>query len=186
MMMMTMMTNTIPYRRTKTHVWDKVLMGIWVHPISAAYELIINIADLFNFSEGDIFKKELAKQWRLKKALCSLVVPFPHSPSFSGRFHEVEFSSTFPLSNKIYSRVSHLQFFGIFILFQAGICARHTKEQEKYRSYMFYISIFQRFLIFVIYNYTLQLQGENGQNKPENPQNWNMAKIAPKSDKFTK
>ena len=34
--------------------------------------------------------------------------------------------------------------------------------------------------------YTLQIQGENGQNKPENPQNWNMAKIAPKSDKFTK
>ena len=34
--------------------------------------------------------------------------------------------------------------------------------------------------------YTLQLQGKNGQNKPENPQNWNMAKIAPKSDKFTK
>ena len=30
------------------------------------------------------------------------------------------------------------------------------------------------------------LQGKNGQNKPENQQNWNMAKIAPKSDKFTK
>ena len=30
------------------------------------------------------------------------------------------------------------------------------------------------------------LQGENGQNKPENPQNWKMAKIAPKSDKFMK
>ena len=30
------------------------------------------------------------------------------------------------------------------------------------------------------------LQGKNGKNKPENPQNWNMAKIAPKSDKFTK
>ena len=28
------------------------------------------------------------------------------------------------------------------------------------------------------------LQGKNGQNKPENQQNWNMAKIAPKSDKF--
>ena len=34
MMMMTMMTNTIPYRRTKTHIWDKVLMGIWVHPMA--------------------------------------------------------------------------------------------------------------------------------------------------------
>ena len=71
-------------------------------------------------------------------------------------------------------------------LLQAGICARHTKEQEKYRSYMFYVSIFQRFWTFVLYNYTLQLQGENGQNRPENPQNWNMTKIAPKSDKFTK
>ena len=30
------------------------------------------------------------------------------------------------------------------------------------------------------------LQGKKGQNKPENPQNWNMAKIAPKSDKFMK
>ena len=30
------------------------------------------------------------------------------------------------------------------------------------------------------------LQGKNGHNKPENQQNWNMAKIAPKSDKFTK
>ena len=51
---------------------------------------------------------------------------------------------------------------------------------------MVYVYIFQRFLTFVLYNYTLQLQGKNGQNKPENPQNWNMAKIAPKSDKFTK
>ena len=33
MMAMTMMTNIIPYRRTKTHIWDKVLMGIWVHPV---------------------------------------------------------------------------------------------------------------------------------------------------------
>ena len=35
---------------------------------------------------------------------------------------------------------------------------------------MFYVSIFQRFWTFVLYNYTLQLQGKNGQNKPENPQ----------------
>ena len=68
-------------------------------------------------------------------------------------------------------RVSHLQFFLISLLFQAGIYARHTKEQEKYKSYMFYVSIFQRFWTFVLYNYTLQLQGKNGQNKPENPQN---------------
>ena len=30
------------------------------------------------------------------------------------------------------------------------------------------------------------LQGKNGQNKPENPQNWNMAKITPKSETFMK
>ena len=29
MMAMTMMTNIIPYCRTKTHIWEKVLMGIW-------------------------------------------------------------------------------------------------------------------------------------------------------------
>merc|ERR1711952_81702 len=33
LMIMMMMTNTIPYRRKKTQIWDKVLMGIWVHPI---------------------------------------------------------------------------------------------------------------------------------------------------------
>ena len=38
------------------------MMAMMVMMISAAYELIINIADLFNFSEDDIFKKELAKQ----------------------------------------------------------------------------------------------------------------------------
>ena len=42
MMMMTMMTNTIPYRRTKTHIWDKVLMGFLVHPIMIA-TIIINM-----------------------------------------------------------------------------------------------------------------------------------------------
>ena len=34
-------------------------------------------------------------------------------------------------------RVSHLQFFLISLLFQAGIYARHTKEQETYRFHMF-------------------------------------------------
>ena len=36
-MTMTMMTNIIPYRRTKTHIWEKVLMGIWVHPIFVVF-----------------------------------------------------------------------------------------------------------------------------------------------------
>ena len=39
-----------------------IMMVMMVMMISAAYELIINIADLFNFSEDDIYKKELAKQ----------------------------------------------------------------------------------------------------------------------------
>ena len=39
-----------------------MIMMAMILMISAAYELIINIADLFNFSEDDIFKKELAKQ----------------------------------------------------------------------------------------------------------------------------
>ena len=37
----------------------------------------------------------------------------------------------------------------------------------------------------VLHIYPL-LQGENGQNEPENQQNWNMAKIAPISNKFMK
>ena len=55
----------------------------------------------------------------------------------------------------IFNRVCHLQFFLISLLFQAGIYPRHIKEQEKYRSYMFYVSIFQRFWTFVSYNYNL-------------------------------
>ena len=37
----------------------------------------------------------------------------------------------------VHIRVSHLQFFLISLLFQAGIYARHTKEQETYRFLMF-------------------------------------------------
>ena len=33
MMMMTMMTNIIPYWRTKTHIREKVLMGIWASAV---------------------------------------------------------------------------------------------------------------------------------------------------------
>ena len=57
-------------------------------------------------------------------------------------------------------RVSHLQFFLISLLFQAGIYARHTKEQEKYRSHMFYVSIFQRFWTFVLYNLHITITRE--------------------------
>ena len=50
-------------------------------------------------------------------------------------------------------------FFQITLL-QAGIYARHTKEQEKYRSYMFYVSIFQRFWTFVLYNLHITITRE--------------------------
>ena len=56
------------------------------------------------------------------------------------------------------SRVCHLQFFLISLLFQAGIYPRHTKEQEKYRSYMVYVYIFQRFWTFVSYKHCLMVE----------------------------
>ena len=57
-------------------------------------------------------------------------------------------------------RVCHLQFFLISLLFQAGIYPRHTKEQEKYRSYMVYVYIFQRFLTFVLYKLHITITRE--------------------------
>ena len=50
-------------------------------------------------------------------------------------------------------------FFQITLL-QAGIDPRHTKEQEKYRSYMFYVSIFQRFWTFVLYKLHITITRE--------------------------
>ena len=40
MMRMTMMTNIIPYWRTRTHIWEKVLMGIWASAINIAIVII--------------------------------------------------------------------------------------------------------------------------------------------------
>ena len=60
----------------------------------------------------------------------------------------------------MYNRVCHLQFFLISLLFQAGIYPRHTKEQEKYRSYMVYVYIFQRFLTFVLYKLHITITRE--------------------------
>ena len=37
MMMMTMMTNIIPYWRTKTHIWDFVFMGFWASAVWKAW-----------------------------------------------------------------------------------------------------------------------------------------------------
>ena len=59
-------------------------------------------------------------------------------------------------------------FFLISLLFQAGIYPRHTKEQEKYRSYMVYVYIFQRFLTFVLYKHCLMVEkGEIISNCPK-------------------
>ena len=55
--------------------------------------------------------------------------------------------------------MSHLQFFLISLLFQTGIYARHTKEQEKYRFHMFYTNTFFLILTFVSYNY--HFEGHN-------------------------
>ena len=52
MMMMTMMTNTIPYRRTKTHIWDKVLMGFLVHPLVMIMDMILLWIWLQNSTSG--------------------------------------------------------------------------------------------------------------------------------------
>ena len=55
-------------------------------------------------------------------------------------------------------RVSHLHFFWIFVLFQAGMHARHTQEQEKYRSSRFYTNIFQLILTFVSYKHSIEAE----------------------------
>ena len=49
MMMMTMMTNITPYSRTKTHIWEKVLMGIWASALRVA--MINNHVD--DYAEND-------------------------------------------------------------------------------------------------------------------------------------
>ena len=50
MMMMTMMTNTIPYRRTKTHIWAKVLMGILVHPMTMTTMIMTKITRIMTMT----------------------------------------------------------------------------------------------------------------------------------------
>ena len=41
MMTMTMMTNIIPYWRTRTHIWEKVLMGVWASAIAVVIVIFI-------------------------------------------------------------------------------------------------------------------------------------------------
>ena len=43
MMMMTMMTNTIPYRCTKLHIWDFVRMGFWASAVIILILIVLNI-----------------------------------------------------------------------------------------------------------------------------------------------
>ena len=68
---------------------------------------------------------------------------------------EYIFKDVNPTKSGLAIRVSHLHFFWIFILFQAGMNARHTKEQEKYRSSMLYVHNF--FLILTFVSYKLRL-----------------------------
>ena len=59
----------------------------------------------------------------------------------------------------VHIRVSHLHFFWIFILFQAGMNACHTKEQEKYRSSMLCAHTFSLILTFVSYKHRVVAVG---------------------------
>ena len=58
-----------------------------------------------------------------------------------------------------------------------------NKRVGLFSCFFLFEAIFRCFLAFYIYPF---LQGENGHNNPENQQSRNMAKIAPKSDKFMK
>ena len=53
-----------------------------------------------------------------------------------------------------------MHFFLIFILFQAGMNARHTKEQEKYRSSMLYVHNFFLILTLVSYKHKVVAVGK--------------------------
>ena len=55
-----------------------IMMAMMVMMISAAYELNINIADLFNFSEDDIYKKAV----KIKESTMQPSCAFPPLPIF--------------------------------------------------------------------------------------------------------
>ena len=74
MMMMTMMTNIIPYWRTKTHIWEKVLMGIWASAIIIIISIIIiiiiiitSVAMIFDNHHQGV--RDCWWPWRKKDAL---------------------------------------------------------------------------------------------------------------------
>ena len=77
-------------------------------------------------------------------------------------------------------------FFGFSYYFRQGFMRVTLRNKKNIGLICFMLVSSSDFGLLCCTIYTLQIQGENGQNKPENPQNWNMAKIAPKSDKFTK
>ena len=114
-----------------------------------------SIVDLTRLFAG----KWMALGSQSSNPLQTLTVSFCH--------HEAE-AGLRPAMPRLGSRVCHLQFFLISLLFQAGIYPRHTKEQEKYRSYMVYVYIFQRFLTFVLYKHCLMVEkGEIISNCPK-------------------
>ena len=69
--------------------------------------------------------------------------------------------------------------------FQADSKPRHSTDFRKNSKLWLEYSSCAILSKRVLHIYPL-LQGENGQNEPKNQQNWNMAKIAPISNKFMK
>ena len=67
MMMMTMMTNIIPYWRTKTHIWEKVLMGIWASaPMTTRTTMTVtqSVCKICRYrSSGAAIKNDVSKSY---------------------------------------------------------------------------------------------------------------------------
>ena len=88
-MMMTMMTNTIPYRRTKTHIWDKVLMGIWVHPITAII-VIINIIIIISIINSLQQGRPSTVTWAVSQSSLTIASVNYNTPDI----HSIQFANT--------------------------------------------------------------------------------------------
>ena len=86
MMTMTMMTNIIPYRRTKTHIWEKVLMGIWVHPGATIMNIIIIITTMM------IIMVNMITVWK-QSLLLILILPLTQPEKEEANIAFLNFSS---------------------------------------------------------------------------------------------
>ena len=76
MMMMTIMTNITPYWRTKTHIWEKVLMGIWASAINITNSISLLTSHHISSPHWQNLSQKLT-EWRalLKKSLCWWLAP---------------------------------------------------------------------------------------------------------------